>query len=159
VDEFDAEEIDQDIIAQRLQEDVAESKGRVFKHIGAKLSLSTIGKPIPHHHPVTCIAQHGTHVYTGSKGGIIEKWSIEKKPEKLAHIDRLRNKKDFSRHLDDILSLAISGDGKFLATGGQDKRICIWNTTTMTHLKTFTQHRGPVMVTPLPSKPHFLSTR
>jgi ribosomal RNA-processing protein 9 len=46
VDEFDAEEIDQDIIAQRLKEDVAESKGRVYKHIGTKVSLANIDKPI-----------------------------------------------------------------------------------------------------------------
>ena len=42
--------------------------------------------------------------------------------------------------------MAIGGDEKRLATGGSDKRICIWDTSTMTHLKTFTQHRGPVMV-------------
>jgi WD40 repeat protein len=42
--------------------------------------------------------------------------------------------------------MTIGGDGKRLATGGTDKRICIWDTSTMTHLKTFTQHRGPVMV-------------
>ena len=145
--DFDAEEIDRDIIAQRLQEDVAESKGKVYKHIASKLFLPTIGKPIHHRHPVTCIAQHGANFYTGSKDGIIEKWIIkDNKPARLVRIDRQRNKKDLSGHLDDVLSLAISGHGKFLATGGQDKRICIWDTVSMNHLKTFTQHRGPVMV-------------
>ena len=65
---------------------------------------------------------------------------------KSAHIGRLENKKLFTGHTDDILSMAISGDGKFLVTGGNDKRICVWDTSTMNHLKTFTQHRGPVMV-------------
>jgi WD40 repeat protein len=67
-------------------------------------------------------------------------------PQRLVHINRLKNKKDFAGHTDDVLSIAISGDGKILATGGSDKRICIWETSTMKHLKTFTQHRGPVMV-------------
>jgi ribosomal RNA-processing protein 9 len=144
--EFDAEEIDRDIIAQRLQEDVAESKGKVYKHIANKLSLSTIGKPIQHRHPVTCVAQHRTHFYTGSKDGVITKWSMKDKPERLVHINRQQNKKDLSGHNDDVLSMAISGDGNLLATAGQDKRICIWDTASMKHLKTFTQHRGPVMV-------------
>ena len=145
--EFDAEDIDRDIIAQRLQEDVAESKGKVYKHIASKLFLSTIGKPIHHRHPVACVAQHAANFYTGSKDGVIEKWSIkDNKPVRLVRIDRQRNKNDLSGHLDDVLSLAISGDGKFLATAGKDKRICIWDTASMNHLKTFTQHRGPVMV-------------
>jgi WD40 repeat protein len=64
----------------------------------------------------------------------------------MAYIGREKDKKVFTGHFDDILSMTISGDGKFLATGGSDKRICIWQTSTMAHLKTFTQHRGPVMV-------------
>ena len=143
--EFDAAEVDRDIIAQRLQEDVAESKGKVYKHIASSLSAPSIGKQIHHKNPVTCIVQHGTYLYTACKNGIIQQWNISDM-SKLAHIGRVENKKVFTGHTDDILSMAISGDGKFLATGGKDKRICIWNTSTMDHLKTFTQHRGPVMV-------------
>ena len=143
--EFDAAEVDRDIIAQRLQEDVAESKGKVYKHVASSLSTPSIGKSIYHKSPVTCIAQYGTFLYTACKNGVIRQWNISDM-SKSAHIRRVENKKVFTGHTDDILSMAISGDGKFLATGGQDKRICVWNTSTMNHLKTFTQHRGPVMV-------------
>ena len=150
--DFDAAEVDRDIISQRLQEDVAESKGKVYKHIASSLAIRSIGKQIHHKNPVTCITMYGRYFYTGCKNGIVEKWDMTDilHPQRLVHINRLKNKKDFAGHTDDVLSIAISGDGKLVATGGSDKRICIWETSTMKHLKTFTQHRGPVMVlTPL----------
>src|SRR6202020_1110994 len=98
--------------------------------------------------PVTCVTQYGTSFYVGCKNGVIEKWDMKdiQHPVRLEHIKREKNKKIFTAHTDDILSMAISGDGKLLATGGVDKRICIWETTTMKHVKSFTQHRGAVMV-------------
>ena len=145
---FDAAEVDRDIIAERLQQDVAESKGKVYKYIATSLSTSLIGKPIHHKNPVTCVAQHGEYLYTACKNAVIEQWDMKyiHNPTRIAHINRVEDKKVFTGHTDNILSMAISGDGKFLATGGNDKRICVWNTSTMTHLKLFTQHRGPVIV-------------
>jgi ribosomal RNA-processing protein 9 len=123
----------------------------VYKHIASSLTIRSIGKQIHHKNPVTCVTHYGNYFYTGCKNGIVEKWDITDilHPQRLAHINRLKTKKDFSGHTDDVLSIAISGEGKFLATGGSDKRICIWETSTMKHLKTFTQHRGAVMVLPL----------
>ena len=146
--DFDAAEVDRDIISQRLQEDVAETKGKVYKHIASTLSVVFQGKQIRHKNPVTCVAQHGSYFYTACKNGVIEKWDMKDifHPIRLAHIKREKNKKTFTAHTGDILSMAITGDGKFLATGGVDKRICIWETSTMKHLKSFTQHRGAVMV-------------
>jgi ribosomal RNA-processing protein 9 len=145
---FDAAEVDRDIIAQRLQEDVAESKGKVYKHIASSLSSPSIGKQIHHKSPVTCISQYGMYLYTACKNGIIEKWNVSEShhPKRVARIAREKDKKVFTGHTDDVLAMTISGDGKFLATGGKDKRICVWETSTMNHLKTFTQHRGPIMV-------------
>jgi len=140
--------VDRDIIAQRLQEDVAELKGKVYKRIAHAISVRSIGKQIHHKNPVTGVCVHGNNVYTACKNGIIEKWDISDvdKPRKVTHIDRIRDKKVFTGHIDDVLSMALTSDGKFLATGGTDKRICVWQTSTMTLLKTFTQHRGPIMV-------------
>ena len=85
---FDAAEVDRDIIAQRLQEDVAESKGKVYKHIASSLSTPSIGKPIHHKNPVTCIAQHGTFLYTACKNGVIQQWNISDMSNS-AHIGRV----------------------------------------------------------------------
>ena len=120
----------------------------MYKRIADTLSLRSIGKQIHHKNPVTCCCVYGINLYTACKNGIIEKWDISDldKARKVAHIDRIRDKKVFTGHTDDVLSMTLTSDGKFLATGGTDKRICIWQTSTMTHLKTFTQHRGPIMV-------------
>jgi WD40 repeat protein len=120
----------------------------MYKHIASSLSLPIINKRIPQRRPVTCVSHKGSRLYVSCKEGIIEAWDITEvdQPSKLFQISRRKDKKALDGHLDDILSMTISGDGKFLATGGTDKRICVWDTDTMTHLKTFTQHRGPVMV-------------
>lgn len=47
-------------------------------------------------------------------------------------------------HTKNILSVAVSPSGKFLATGGEDKKLIIWDAATLTPLKTFTQHRDAI---------------
>jgi ribosomal RNA-processing protein 9 len=146
--DYDAGQIDRDIIAERLQEDVAESEGRVYKYIASSMQFCTVGEPLHHKNPVTCVCVSGQNLYTGSKAGTLEKWDISdpRNPKRISQIKRERDKKVMSGHCDDILAIAITSDGQRLATGGADKRICVWQTSTFTHLKTFTQHRGPVMV-------------
>lgn len=142
--------MDKDIIAERLKEDVAEMKGKVYKHIADSLALRIAHKPILHKYPVTSVCVHGENMYTGCKDGVIEKWDLSdsRRPKKVAHVPRAKDKKVFKGHMKDVLCLAISSDGKRLASGGGDKRICVWDTAAMTPLKTFTQHRGPIMVCP-----------
>ena len=141
--------MDKDIIAERLKEDVAEMKGKVYKHIANSLALRSAHKPIFHKYPVTSVCLHGANLYTGCKDGVVEKWNLSdlRKPQRTSHIARVKDKKVFTGHTRDVLCLTISSDGTRLASGGSEKRICVWDTATMTHLKTFTQHRGPIMVT------------
>lgn len=40
--------------------------------------------------------------------------------------------------------MAVSPSGKFVATGGADKKLIIWDAETLTPMKTFTQHRDAV---------------
>lgn len=42
------------------------------------------------------------------------------------------------------MSVAVSPSGKFIATGGADNRLVIWDAETLTPTKTFTQHRDSV---------------
>lgn len=47
-------------------------------------------------------------------------------------------------HVKDILSVAVSPSGKYVATGGADNKLIIWDAETMRPLKTFSQHRDSI---------------
>lgn len=50
----------------------------------------------------------------------------------------------FDHHTAAILTVAASGSGKFVATGGVDRRLIIWSATDLTPLKVFSQHRDAI---------------
>lgn len=54
-----------------------------------------------------------------------------------------RNTK-YQHHTAPILTVAASSDGKFVATGGADKRLIIWSAADLKPLRIFTQHRDAV---------------
>jgi len=165
---FDAEQIDRDLIAERLQEDVAESKGRIYKHITSSLSFPTAVKTHFRSETLsncTAIATCPPYVYTATKDMRITKWELlpppasnpkkhPKKPPKPTrrrpiHLLSIKHPStlptaDNQHHTGPILSLAASSDGKYLATGSADKRLIIYSTTTLTPLKVFTQHRDAI---------------
>jgi WD40 repeat protein len=47
-----------------------------------------------------------------------------------------------SRHAQDVFSLAVSGDGTYLFSGGEDGRIMRWNVRTLAHVGEFKPHIG-----------------
>ncbi|KAF8428167.1 WD40-repeat-containing domain protein [Tirmania nivea] len=153
---FNAEDVDRDILAERLKESVAEDKGRIYRHLADILSFSTAS----HSHfgndtkALTGIAACHPYVYTVSKDRHLTKWLIPdptspaKKPKQVLHARCASKKSDKGYeggHIDEILTIAASQDGKFIATGGRDNWIVVWNPETLTPLKIFKQHRSPVM--------------
>ena len=51
---------------------------------------------------------------------------------------------DYIGHIDHILTVAASEDGRFVVTGGRDRRIVVWNAADLKPLRMFTQHRDAV---------------
>ena len=49
---------------------------------------------------------------------------------------------DVKGHTDEVLSLALSGDEKLLASAGRDRRVCVWDTETCEWVKAFSGHLG-----------------
>lgn len=144
---FDAEDVDRDLLAQRLREDVAEEKGRVYRRPAATLDFRAacirFGKA---KYPLTGIAASPGHVYTTTKGGLLMKWDVSGQP-KLSATSSSSNKADrkLQGHTGGILCIAASADGKFVATGGQDKRIVVRETLNLSILRVFKQHRDAVL--------------
>ncbi|PGH32875.1 ribosomal RNA-processing protein 9 [[Emmonsia] crescens] len=173
---FDAADIDRDLIADRLKEDVDESKGRIYRQIGSQLSFPTASHAFfrADTQSTSAIAVHSPFVYTVSKDKTLIKWELatpypcppieqnahvtngdsaratrpqRKKPKKIKSVRGLQQTDeggDPQGHTGNILAVAVSPSGQFVATGGADRRLIIWDAETLTPLKTFNQHRDAV---------------
>lgn len=169
---FDAEEIDRDLIAERLQEDVAESKGRMYRQLAEDLDFdnATHSWFKWNSESVTSVATCAPWAYTVSKDLGLAKWRIQelpenqwlpkngkkhrkatpppkRKPEQVAFRrgDKSKAKDNkYDGHVDTILAVAASQDGKFVVTGGKDRRIVVWEAETLKPLRVFTHHRDAV---------------
>uniref|UniRef100_A0A8B9H4D9 U3 small nucleolar RNA-interacting protein 2 n=1 Tax=Astyanax mexicanus TaxID=7994 RepID=A0A8B9H4D9_ASTMX len=100
-----------------------------------------------HQLPVTClvITPDEKYIFSGSKDCSIIKWEVEsgKKVQKIPG-GRKGTEKKHVGHTGHILCMAISSDGKYLATGDMNKLIMIWEAATCKHLYKFTGHRDAV---------------
>ncbi|KAF2242749.1 WD40 repeat-like protein [Trematosphaeria pertusa] len=166
---FDAADVDRDLIAQRLKEDVAETKGKIYRNIAEGLDF----EETPHvfgksglQKAITGCALRLPYAWTVSKDLVVEKWEIadpkvynatdpsqrtnitpRRTPKRLFWRKGNKNKKgdkDYLGHTGEIISIAVSDSGKFLATGDKHARLIIWDANTLTPRKLFTRHRDAV---------------
>ncbi|KAL8944579.1 MAG: hypothetical protein Q9216_000382 [Gyalolechia sp. 2 TL-2023] len=169
---FDAEDVDRDLIAERLKEDVAATKGRLYRHIASTLDFSAPSKTLfrADTQTTTSIAVCPPYVYTVSKDITLIKWELptppapsplskkkkllkkpppptRRRPTKLLYTrgnhHESRNPK-YQHHTAPILTVAASQDGQYVATGGADKRLIIWSAADLKPLRVFAQHRDAV---------------
>lgn len=160
---FDAADVDQENLrrrmGERLKEDTAETKGKLYKWIADGLEWRRADKrALRFHGPSktwTAVDAHGQYIYAATSYLDIVKWEVPAR-EQDTHDRRYRrnpklvartrgNKKDHrgQHHDKTILCLAVSPDGKFVATGGKDKKLIIWDAS-LKPLKVFTHHRDAV---------------
>ncbi|KAI0120043.1 WD40 repeat-like protein [Nemania sp. FL0031] len=166
---WDAEQIDKDMIAARLEDDVAESKGKVFRHVASEIDLDS--RPTmfrDNTHTVTSVALCSPFIYLVTKDSQLIKYRLQpppdeqykqttrkkpkkqapprKRPQRLASVKGKHKRagdKNFKGHVGQILCVAVSDDGKYVVTGGDDKRIVVWDST-LKPLRVFTHHRDAV---------------
>ncbi|KAJ3345748.1 pre-rRNA processing protein [Entophlyctis luteolus] len=167
--EFDAQDIDNDLIAERLRDDVLDSKGKLYHKMANRLKGFPVhdpqsrirmfagGKKV-HQLSLTCIdvtaddeaiaGAGGVFLYTGSKDGHIVKWDYytgKKVHEFLG--SRKVTKKAIKAFGEAKLKKNIGHRDQVLtvaASGGRDKTIQIWSIPDNIHLTSFTQHRDAV---------------
>ncbi|KAJ6259902.1 Beta-TrCP [Drechslerella dactyloides] len=170
---FDAADIDRDIIAERLKSSVAETHGKLYRHVADTLALST-SHPVQFRHAfksTTAVAICLPYIYTATKDPALLKWQLPpsaiaslagdhnyntnnptatSKPKQLRCVKGSHTKgarktdATYQGHIDSILCIAASSDGKFVATGGRDSRIVIWDAETVKPLRVFKHHRDAV---------------
>ncbi|KAJ1883191.1 pre-rRNA processing protein [Coemansia sp. RSA 1722] len=152
-DEYDAEQIDRDLVAERLMTDARERTGkwsrRIADHFSYIVDESEFMRVLKNGHrlPVTCVAltPDCKFVYSGSKDGSLIKWQRDTcRPLKVFPGQKKKNANYNRGHCDHILCVAVSSDGRYVATGGRDRRIHIWSVADDQHLAVFHQHKDSV---------------
>ena len=167
---FDAEDIDRDLIAERLQEDVAESKGRLYKHIASEFDFANAIQTHFRTRPTSmyAIATCPPYAYTACRDGVVTKWKLpdlqknppdpHKKPQKpqkptrrrpvnVAEVRSKPGRKVVLHHSAPVLAIAVSSDGKYIATGSVDKKLILYSTSApneLTPVKAFAHHRDSI---------------
>ncbi|KAJ7145984.1 WD40-repeat-containing domain protein [Mycena epipterygia] len=160
--EFDAAEIDRELISARLKQDVMEHSGKMHLFIADSIdftqapsgTLRTRG----HRLSVTSAvaSEAGTHLFTAGKEGSIIKWDLIS-GKRLSTFHKVRppqgsaGKKGKAKgggdpavagHTDAVLALALSGDGKYLASAGKDRRLGVWDAEVGVWVKGFVGQMG-----------------
>ncbi|XP_014331420.1 U3 small nucleolar RNA-interacting protein 2 isoform X2 [Xiphophorus maculatus] len=144
------ESFEADLIAGRLQEEVLEQKGKLQRLIAKDLmppDASEIRVLRGHKLPITClvITPDDRCIFSAAKDCSIIKWDVENgKKLHTIHGGRKGTEDRHVGHTTHILCMAISSDGKYLATGDMNNLIMIWEGETCKHLYKFTGHKGPV---------------
>lgn len=175
---FDAEDVDRDILAERekigerLQEDMAESKGKVYRNLADDLQFSKAAHTLFkwNSQSVTSIATCAPYAYTVSKDMYLIKWKVQdlpqhqwpqttkkkpkkppappkKQPQRIATSrgdTRKTNDKSYQGHTGPILKVAASSDGKYVVTAGADRRMVVHDAETLKPIRAFSQHRDAV---------------
>ncbi|KAB8337011.1 hypothetical protein FH972_021315 [Carpinus fangiana] len=180
---FDAEDVDRELIAARLKEDVAEDKGRLYRYIAAGLDYATASQSLfrTNNKATTGVAVCLPYAYTVSKDMALVKWELRtpqvnsrQAPPTILSVNKTKKqkrvtiavppprtqpkqliftkgRKQFDKdplkqhHTAAILCVVASADGKFVVTGGMDKRMIIWDAATLKPLRVFQQHRDAVV--------------
>ncbi|XP_012883665.1 PREDICTED: U3 small nucleolar RNA-interacting protein 2 [Dipodomys ordii] len=146
----EAREFEEDQVAGRLKEDVLEQRGRLQKCVAREIQTpdpAAIRVLRGHQLSITClvVTPDDSAIFSAAKDCTIIKWSVES-GRKLHVIPRAKKGTEGqpTGHSTHVLCMAISSDGKYLASGDRSKLILIWEAQSCRHLYTFTGHRDAV---------------
>nr|POE58534.1 putative wd repeat-containing protein c2e1p5.05 [Quercus suber] len=169
---FDAKDVDAENLRRRmgdrLKEDTAEGRGKLYRWIAEEADWSGATKRTAKvdrgNKNITGVAIQGQYMYAVSKEMVLTKWELpllrsskdegkhtergRSTPKRLLFVRgdrRQRENRDYQGHDRQILCIAASQDGKFVATGGADNKLIVWDAATLKPLKVFFQHRDSVI--------------
>ncbi|CAN1325004.1 U3 snoRNP-associated protein-like YAO [Linum perenne] len=147
------------IAALKLMKEQLEESGRLRRALASRVQEPETADGfrfiVKHTHPVTgvCLSDDDSRGFSASKDGLIKHWDVEsgktekyKWPtDKVLKSHGVRNPEGrVTKHSKSVLALAVSSDGRYLATGGLDRHIHLWDTRTREHVQAFPGHRAAV---------------
>lgn len=178
---FDAADLEREIIQSRLKQDVAEQEGKVYKFVADHLSLKNakstftrVGQKnltgLSCYQPMAIDntfsiedtnKRQRLYAYTVSKDLQLTKYDItdfNKRPQVMKSV---KGGKEFAPteplkteynnnsegHYDEILSVAACPNGRYVVTGGRDRKLIVWSTEALAPMKVLPtkDRRGQVM--------------
>ncbi|KAG6690861.1 hypothetical protein I3842_10G033100 [Carya illinoinensis] len=147
-------------VSRILQRQQLERTGRVRRAIASRVQMpETTDKfqiLVNHRESVTAVAlsEDDSKGFSASKDGTILHWDVDSgKGEKyqwprdqgvMVNHGAKDPKGSALRHSRHVLALAVSSDGRYLASGGLDRHIHLWDARTRQHIKAISAHSGPV---------------
>ncbi|GAB2262583.1 hypothetical protein Droror1_Dr00003580 [Drosera rotundifolia] len=147
------------IVAKILEKRHLEESGRTRRLIASKVQRPDSEEPasvlVKHRQSVTAVAVSHDDMkgFSASKDGTIVHWDVDSgKTEKYIwpseDVLKSHGVKDpqgqVTNHSKQVLALAVTSDGRYLATGGLDRHVHLWDVRTREHIQAFPGHRGAV---------------
>ena len=156
--EIDAEEIDKEIIASRLQRDTLVSRGRAFENIAesyksaefVKFQCNTPDGKVP---TGCAFGPNSKVVYLITKGNSVYQYAIDADKESLRKLHTFKGIGKAS-DIDSFCSVAVSSCGNYLVAGSRAGKIVVWSVKVgasnvdaynYKQISVLTQHRGAVL--------------
>ncbi|GAB4840671.1 hypothetical protein Ancab_021438 [Ancistrocladus abbreviatus] len=147
------------LVAKILQQQQLEESGRIRRLIASKIQEPEADEEprvlVKHRQSVTAVALSHDDLkgFSASKDGMIMHWDVESgRGEKYLwpseEVLKSHGVKDpqgrAMKRSKQVLALAVSTDGRYLASGGLDRHVHLWDARTRQHIQAFPGHRGPV---------------
>lgn len=144
-------DVDNAAISTQLREDLLEASGRLRKRVAdtyRQPAIEDISVLKSKHQklPITCVTvtSDDKFIFSGSKDCSIVKYTLDGKRIGSIPGGQKGTEDIHIGHTTHIFSMAVSSDGKLLASGDQGGNIHIWDAETLKHLKKFKKHRGAI---------------
>ncbi|KAL1122634.1 hypothetical protein AAG570_002961 [Ranatra chinensis] len=150
LEEQEKEKEEPDGVMGRLRADVLEQAGKLRKKVAGKIKTKIGPEDVvtlrckEHKQPITClvVSSSSERIYSGCKGGYVVMWCL-KTAKKIMSIAPEYKKKDAKHHSGAISALALSQDGRCLASSDSGC-IRLWDAHSLTHMHTFAGHTAPI---------------
>ncbi|OLL27164.1 putative WD repeat-containing protein [Neolecta irregularis DAH-3] len=152
--DFDAEDVDRDILAQRLRDDALQTKGKIFLRIASKVDLTTPTSVSFLKRPkasVTSIAIYKDTLFTVSKDALLVKWDISNPRKPIFSASAPGNRDgdaQFQGHSAEILAvedISFRHNSNQLFSCSSDRTIKSWQLDQMTYVETLFGHQDSVI--------------
>ncbi|RLN92998.1 hypothetical protein BBJ28_00016427 [Nothophytophthora sp. Chile5] len=140
-------------VGARLQQDALEAMGKLFKKVAADYAAFEFDADSTkflkgHRLPVTslCLLEDGKTAFSAAKDGSLLRWDLaaQKKTRLSLPKDDVAAETATTDKQRCVLALAVSSDGKYLASGGRDKLVRVWDVEKNELQESFSGHRDAI---------------